>query len=54
MSEWAAVIAEWLSLTLSSDLRKANSTLDKTTKMRYDAQVRDCTLMAKAIGMSQE
>ena len=24
------------SLTLSSDLRKANSTLDKTAKMRYD------------------
>jgi hypothetical protein len=41
-------------LTLSSDLLKANSTLDKTTKMHYDAQVRDCTLMAKAIGVSQE
>jgi len=43
-----------LSLTLSSDLRKANSTLDKTTKMRYNAQVHDCTLTAKAIGVSQE
>jgi hypothetical protein len=39
---------------LSSDLVKAKSTLDKTTKMRYDAQVRNCTLTAKAIGMSQE
>ncbi len=39
---------------LSSDLRKANSTLHKTTKMRYDAQVRDCTLTANAIGVSQE
>ena len=43
-----------LSLMLSSDLLKANSTLNKTTKMHYDAQVRDCTLMAKAIGVSQE
>ena len=43
-----------LSLTLSSDLRKANSTLDKTTKMRYNAQVCDCTLTAEAIGVSQE
>jgi hypothetical protein len=43
-----------VSLMLSSDLCKANSTLDKTTKMRYDAQVRDCTLTAKAISVSQE
>ncbi len=39
---------------LSSDLLKANSTLYKTTKMRYDNQVHECTLTAKAIGMSQE
>jgi len=43
-----------MSLMLSSDLCKANSTLDKTTKMRYHAQVHSCTLMAKAIGVSQE
>jgi hypothetical protein len=30
------------------------STLDKTTKMCYNAQVHNCSLMAKAIGMSQE
>jgi hypothetical protein len=39
---------------LSSDLRKANSTLNKTTKMRYDTPMHNCTLAAKAIGMSQE
>jgi len=33
---------------------ESNSTLNKTIKMRYDAQVRNCTLMAKAIGMPQE
>jgi hypothetical protein len=43
-----------MSLMLSSDLRKANSTLDKTIKMRYNAQVDNCTLTAKAIGVSQE
>jgi hypothetical protein len=39
---------------LSSDLCKANSTLNKTTEMCYYAQVHNCTLTAKAIGMSQE
>jgi hypothetical protein len=39
---------------LSSDLRKVNSTLDTTTKMRYNAEVRDCTLTGKAFGVSQE
>jgi hypothetical protein len=43
-----------MSFTLSSDLRRANSTLNKTTKMRYDTQVHNCTLNAEAIGMSQE
>ncbi len=39
---------------LSSDLLKANSTFDKTIKMCYDTQAHNCTLAAKAIGMSQE
>ncbi len=44
----------FLSLMLSSDLRKANSALDKTTKMYYNTKVHNCILTAKAIGMSQE
>jgi hypothetical protein len=51
---FASICLSIMSLTLTSDLRKANSTLDKTTKMHYDTQVHDCTLMAKAIGVSQE
>jgi len=39
---------------MTSDLHKANSTLDKTIKMHYNTQVCDCTLSAKAIGISQE
>jgi hypothetical protein len=34
--------------------KKANSTLNKTIKMRYDAQVYNHALLAKATGMSQE
>ena len=37
-----------------SGLNKANSTLNKTIKMRYDTQVYNYTLLAKAIGLSQE
>jgi hypothetical protein len=33
---------------------EANSTLDKTIKMRYDAQVYNYNLVATAIGVSQE
>jgi hypothetical protein len=35
-------------------LAEVNSTLNKTIKMHYDTQVADCTLMATAIGVSQE
>jgi hypothetical protein len=42
------------SLMLSSDPHKANSTLDKTIEVHYDAQVNNYTLLAKAIGVSQE
>ncbi len=35
-------------------VKKANSTLNKTIKMRYDTQVYIYTLSAKAIGVSQE
>ncbi len=34
--------------------RRLTRTLDKTIKMCYDAQVYNYTLLAKAIGMSQE
>ena len=37
-----------------SGLIKANSTLNKTIKMCYDAKVYNYTLLAKAIGVSQE
>ena len=35
-------------------VEKANSTLNKTIKMRYDTQVYNYTPMAKTIGMPQE
>jgi hypothetical protein len=37
-----------------SDLKGLSQTLNKTIKMRYYVQVRDSTLVAKALGMSQE
>jgi hypothetical protein len=35
-------------------VEKTYSTLNKTIKMRYDTQVYNYTLLAKAIGMPQE
>jgi hypothetical protein len=40
--------------TRTGSVEKANSTLNKTIKMRYDTQVYIYTPMAKAIGMPQE
>ena len=37
-----------------SGLKGFSQTLNKTIKMRYDAQVRDSTHVAKALGVSQE
>jgi hypothetical protein len=35
-------------------VEKANATLNKTIKMRYDTQVYNYTLLATATGMCQE
>jgi hypothetical protein len=37
-----------------SGLKGLSQTFNKTIKMRYDAQVHDSTLVAKALGVSQE
>ena len=37
-----------------SGLKGLSQTLYKTIQMRYDAQVHDSTLVAKALGVSQE
>jgi len=37
-----------------SGLKGLSQTLNKTIKMRYNAQVRDSTLVAKALSVSQE
>ncbi len=36
------------------ELKRLTQIFDKTIKMHYDAQVYNYTLLAKAIGMSQE
>jgi hypothetical protein len=36
------------------ETRRLTQTCDKTIKMRYDTQVYNYTLLAKAIGVSQE